>query len=104
MYFQYKDVQKFLKEVSLEKILQFHASRGSCTVRLHVPTASRIACRAVNRRHRAVHFASICSPRELLCEFRNSFHLVHAYTILPKCLRASPSVSCEDTVPVVTCI
>jgi len=36
MYFQYKDVQKFLKDVSLEKILQFHGSRGSCTVPLHV--------------------------------------------------------------------
>ena len=70
MYFRYKDVQKFLKEASLEKILQFHGSRGSYTVPLHVPTASPTACRAVNRLHPAVYFASVCSIRELLCEFR----------------------------------
>lgn len=76
----------------------------TCTIPLHVPTAPRTACRAINRRHRAVCIASVCSTRELLCELRKSFHLVHAYTILPECLRASLSVSCEDTAAVVTCI
>jgi len=101
IYFQYKDVQRFLKEVSVEKI----TSISWVTWKLYITSTCsyRFPYRLQSSQPTSPGcFASVCSTRELLCELRKSFHLVHAYTILPKCLRARPSVSCEDIVPVVT--